>query len=260
MKNMVWMLRDKPLKDLDSAQLTLLLLGMVEDKKDQLRSVEDIQFATTLAAHLHSGQTRSNRANFPRTPYIEHPLRNTIRVMRWGCYSQAIITACILHDVVEDSAEGIYTLIHHTEPPAGMSEDDLRDVAIQFIEDRFGTMVASIVLDVSNGILPKETTRAERHVIYREHVAEVIHDNPAVFLVKLSDFVDNAVGLYHNNIEINRKRVSVLAGKYLPLIEVFRKELYNLRDKLEISGEAFAQIEEHLNDAENRLTMLVNQK
>lgn len=246
----------KPLKKLDSAQLTLLLQRMVLDQPENF-DFSAVQDAIELAAHLHDGQTRANRANLPRTPYIEHPLRNAVRILRWGVKDQDIVIASILHDTVEDCAKKIYEIVHGVKAPKDISEEELREVSITFIAEIFSAEVARIVLAVSNDILPLGTTREARYGIYLNHVRDVIRGDIAVFIVKLSDFVDNAVGLYHNDFGANREKIVGMATKYLPVVPVFETELHVLKSEIDLEESVIIQMFQHLTDARARLTAII---
>lgn len=256
MKSVTDRIAKKQLKKLDSSQLTILLQRMVLDQPENF-DFSAVQDAIELAAHLHDGQTRANRANLPRTPYIEHPLRNAVRILRWGVKDQDIVIASILHDTVEDCDKRIYEIVHGTKPPKDTTEEELREVAVAFIEKVFGKEVARIVLAVSNGFLPLGTTREGRYAIYLNHVREAIRDDIAVFIVKLSDFVDNAVGLYHNDFGANREKIVGMATKYLPVVPVFETELNLLKSEMKVEEIVIQQMFQHLSDARVRLTAII---
>lgn len=248
----------KPLKKLDSAQLTILLQRMVLDKPKNF-DFSEVQNAIELASHLHDGQTRANRGNLPRTPYIEHPLRNAIRLLRWGVKEQDTVIAAVLHDVVEDAPKKIYEIVYGVKAPKDITEEELRDIAVKFIADTFGAEVARIVLAVSNGILPKGVTREARYGIYLNHVRDAITDDIAVFLVKLSDFVDNAAGLYHNDFGANREKIVGMATKYLPVVPAFETELHKIKHTIDLEEEVVTQMFKHLSDTRVRLTAIIEQ-
>lgn len=256
MKSVTDRMAKKPLKNLDSAQLTLLLQHMVIEQPEHF-VFSRVQDAIELAAHLHDGQTRANRSNLPRTPYIEHPLRNAIRILRWGITDEDTVIAAVLHDVVEDCPRRIYEIVHGHKPVKDTPEQELREISLTFIADVFGTEVARIVLAVSNDILPSGLDRALKYANYLTHVRNAIANDPAVFFVKLSDFVDNAVGLYHNNFGSNRDKIVGMATKYLPVVSVFEAELHNMKLILPLEEVVVAQMFQHLSDARNRLTTII---
>lgn len=89
--------------DLNSAELALLLDILTSNfpRKDKATLEKAVKFATL----LHSKQTRRFRNNIPRTLYIEHPLRNTIRLVKWGVTDIDILVASLLHDTIENSSK-----------------------------------------------------------------------------------------------------------------------------------------------------------
>jgi hypothetical protein len=76
--------------------------------------------------------------------------------------------------------------------------------------------------------------------------------------VKFADFVDNAMGLPHNNVAGNERLVSRLAVKYLPLVDVFTAEFAACsRLPRLVSRAGLDTIAGHLGNANARLTALV---
>ena len=61
--------------------------------KDSLKAVD-------FAVKAHEGSLRKNSD----VPYICHPLTLTCHALAMGLYDDALISACLLHDVVEDTA------------------------------------------------------------------------------------------------------------------------------------------------------------
>src|SRR5689334_18399095 len=84
-----------------------LLVMEIEERAEKLGILESVHKAIYLASYVHQGQTRSNRGPLPRDTYITHPLRNTLRLMRYGVEDADVLVASILHDTVEDHAERI---------------------------------------------------------------------------------------------------------------------------------------------------------
>lgn len=209
-----------PLKEMDSAALTITLMnGVIETHAlgDAARIMDALQIAT----YLHIEQRRKNRQGMPITPYIEHPLRNTIRLHRMGCYDTDILIAALLHDTVEDCAVRIVR-DYCGEDPDSMTLDELRERCYTWLTERFNARVATTVRNVTNPPLPKGLTKPEKQELYREHVRAVITLDEDTFLVKFSDFDDNASSLPYNNTPENKGMVVSMAKKYLPLVEAFR--------------------------------------
>lgn len=225
------------LKELDSAALILVLQREVMDKPEYFNAVKVFD-AVDLATYLHRKATRMNRANLPRTPYIEHPLRNTIRLLRAGCWSETVIIATVLHDVLEDCADEILTEFLGYKDISHLSEKEKRQLALDYLISDFGEEVCKIVLAVSNGIIPAGLPVAEKNAKYAAHVADAIKD-PYAFCVKYTDVVDNATGLYHNVVKGgDNSGISRRATKYLLIIDEFENTFELVRDQLPINEDA----------------------
>lgn len=248
-------LQSLSLKSMDSSALTLSVLDAV-----RLAAPEDaglIFQAVSAAAFLHRNQTRSNRANLPRTPYIEHPLRGTLRLIRWGVTDPEILIASLLHDTIEDCSEDIVRHFLGIDP-GDLTAVEIRRYVTEWMTDTFGARATGIVLAVTNPTFSEGATRKEKNAQYVGHVREAITGRAEVFLVKLSDFVDNACGLPHNNVAGNEGMVSRLATKYLPLVTIFQAELAsNIRIADLVSLDGFDGIGSQINGATERLAALV---
>jgi (p)ppGpp synthase/HD superfamily hydrolase len=249
-------LKAMPLKNLDSAGLTIAMQESALSEPGHF-DFNLIYKAIASATYLHAKQTRANRGNLPRTPYIEHPLRNALRAFRWGCMSQDIIIAILLHDTVEDSAERICR-DHYGMDIKQMTKEEMREVAYRYITEEFNAEVCRLVAGVTNGFLTGDETPDEKRNIYADHVKDSISD-PDIFLVKIADFVDNASGLYHNNIKPNEAKVINLARKYLPVVDIFEEQLNKFPTELKISAAGYADLRKHLRDTRKRLLQIIEQ-
>lgn len=158
-------------------------------------SFPDAYEAAVFAAYYHRNDTRGPRGRLPRDPYIAHPYRVALRLVRWGVLDSSTIKAAVLHDVFEDHADDI-------EREEGLQAD-------LFLPAEFGDDVWHIVSAVSNP--PGRLSHDE----YRAHVIEAIADDPRVLAVKNGDLSDNALSLHH----APGPRRGRLARKYLPLAE-----------------------------------------
>ena len=85
------------LKDMTASELANCLRGA---GKRLGFNVKNLEGAISLATTLHENQSRGARGTLKRTPYIEHPLRNAIRLIRLGNTEQDVIIANVLHDMV----------------------------------------------------------------------------------------------------------------------------------------------------------------
>jgi (p)ppGpp synthase/HD superfamily hydrolase len=248
-------LQSLSLKSMDSSALTLAVLDAV--KLAAPADADRVFAAVSAAAFLHRNQTRSNRGNLPRTPYIEHPLRGTMRLIRWGVTDPEILIASLLHDTIEDCSEDIVRHFLRIDP-MDVTDIEMRRYVTEWMTDTFGARATRIVLSVTNPAFTPGATRQQKNAQYVAHVREAITDRAEVFLVKFSDFVDNACGLPHNNVAGNEGMVSRLASKYLPLVAIFQAELAsNLRIADLISLDGFDGIGNQIDGATGRLAALV---
>lgn len=99
MKNLGSIYRATKLKDMDSAALVLAIMHEIDaDHVDRAQ----LHNAMELATAAHMSQKRLGRAAYPVDPYIVHPLRNVLRLIRLGCADTDVLSATALHDTVED--------------------------------------------------------------------------------------------------------------------------------------------------------------
>lgn len=119
----------------------------------------DWQRAVSFAARAHKHQLRKDNA----TPYFAHPVRVAMTVMYvFECHDECIISAALLHDVIEDTT---------------VDYDDLLA--------EFGSEVADIVAALSKDFRMVEH---EREPAYDRQLA----DGPwQARLIKLADVHDN---------------------------------------------------------------------
>jgi len=181
--------------------------------------------AANFAKELHRGQFRSAAPWEEKPPYITHPLRNAIRLIRWGVTSPEGILGAILHDVVEDSSEKYCDQhgIKYRDP------EHARNVLLVRIRKDYGDRVAHIVHKLSNPYQSSDERRAmtdeEKNSTYVNHVAESIKDDHDIFMDKLSDLHDNAASLIHSMYPGREKQTRKQALKYSLTMPVFREEL-----------------------------------
>jgi hypothetical protein len=170
-----------------------------------------------------------------REPYANHPLRVTIRILsHYRVTDPGIACAALLHDVVEDHAEIV-------------SPDGTRQGTLDMLGRHFGERTAQVVAAVTN---PAWEPGRDKHEQYREHVAASLAASPWARVVKVSDFTDNAVGLFHTT----GPKVPELARKYRPLIPVLRELV--LRPDTPLRPEAKDIIVRQLGKAEARFASL----
>lgn len=206
-----------PLKHMDSAQLSFELLSQVQRFNRDGR--EMVTSAAQLATHLHRGQTRRQRSNLPRVPYIEHPLRVAIRIMRWGNPSPKTVTSALLHDTAEDCASRIAELSGmNEEAQSHLAPEQLQHHALQFISESYGRTV---------GLAVAAVTRAPRALgPYLDDIRQIILTGSyTAKLVKASDLVDNAGSLQHQFGHVPDQMVAKLVAKYMPAVILLAAEL-----------------------------------
>lgn len=228
------------LKEMDPATLTLAVLDAVDEKSI---AGGTLRRAMNVAALAHLDQNRNNGIKNPQDPYIVHPLRNVLRLLRYGCVDIDVLSAAALHDTVEDQPLAVIELLTG-QPISEQGKSLLQQLASQAIAESFGTNIAKIVAAVTNPIIERGASAAD----YRRHVVAAISD-PAVFLVKFSDFVDNAGSVQHLN-EPSRSRLS---SKYAPLVNDFRTAARRLDKTLSLLQQGRDDIAVHLDELDARL-------
>lgn len=161
-----------------------------------------ITSAATLASYLHRNQTRYVRGDMPRVPYIEHPLRVALRLIRWGVTNADLIAAALLHDVAEDCSAELLELF-------GIPDDN--NSAIACIARLYGVRVAEYVAAVTN-------PDVESGISYEDHVAELAQAYSPAVLIKASDLKDNAGSIRHQLGHGHDKKLIGMLRKYRPVV------------------------------------------
>lgn len=118
--------------------------------------------AVAFAAEAHAGQKRGDG----ETPYINHPAEVAARCARAEPFDPVLVTACYLHDTVEDTA---------------VTEDELRR--------RFGDAVTDLVMEVTDPPGLKGRARRQRQV---DHTATA---SRRAKLIKIADKTSNVTEL-----------------------------------------------------------------
>ena len=188
-----------------------------------------IDTAFALMSLVHASDRRQ------REPYASHPLRVTIRILsHYRVDDPDVACAALLHDAVEDHAEDL-------------GRDGTREGAFKMLGRYFGGRVADLVAAVTN---PVWEPGRDEHEQYREHVAASLEACPWARVIKVSDFTDNAVGLFHTT----GPKMVKLAGKYRPLVPVLRE--FILRPDTPLHGDVKQMIAGQLDDAEDRFAAI----
>lgn len=212
-------------RSLKSLTTEELFVALFEEAEDAGFDVAIIQKAAEFAKELHVGQFRSAPSWEEKPDYIVHPLRNAIRLIRWGSKDQNVILAGLLHDTVEDCSEKY--CIHRSIEFSGAHE--ARQILLSKISEDYGPRVADIVFKLSNPIADsdqKQTISLEKkNQSYSEHVKRSIASDFEVLSAKLSDLHDNAASLIYTNHPERFAQNHRQALKYSLVISHFSKEL-----------------------------------
>jgi (p)ppGpp synthase/HD superfamily hydrolase len=168
--------------------------------------------ALAFAARWHEGQTR----DLDGIPFVTHPVEVACLLHEAG-YSDEVVAAGVLHDVLED-----------TEVERGE------------LEERFGPEVAGMVAAVSDD--PAIEDHAERKTALRAQVARAGEDAAAVFAAdKVSKTRELRLRLEHGRFE-RRDRTKIdhyeaslaLLDELMPghhLVDLLRTELQALQEQ-----------------------------
>jgi hypothetical protein len=236
-----------PLKNMNGERMVFALL---KEAPDERRG-----HAIQLASLLHEGQLRGNRANLPKTPYIEHPLRCALRMQRLGVTDEATIISLINHDTVEDTSRRFAQLSTGEDD---MPEERARELLLDFLGEGFGPEVRETVLYVTNEIPTPEEKAAsidEKQELYRRHAREAFAGGVRPFLTKTGDFVDNATGLKHST-GLGLARQGRMARKYNPLTDDIDHWADAYRDELPSEG-ARLQIHSWMEETRRSLDAII---
>lgn len=183
---------------------------LVETQSWDQQDKDNTIAAEHLAIRAHTGDTRGEH------PYSTHFLRVASRVIspnHLDINNPEIAQAALLHDTVEDHPEFWRSI-------ADSTSDNDRQHALNVITQLFDARVAGMVDAVTNADYPAYiTSREDKNEFYRQHVVQVLETDTEAGIIKLSDFIDNCVGLLHNESPARKGR---LAAKYRPLIPHFK--------------------------------------
>lgn len=171
------------------------------------------QTARDVVERYHKDDTRDDHT------FATHVLRVANRIISRNHFNHRdepnLIIAALLHDVIEDRPERLLD-------EAELEESDItgriaqRKQALEAISTEYSPEVAGLVAAVSNEIYDKTRfTGLQRQERYRNHVIELMESSSDARYIKLSDFIDNCLGLEYNPDTDKRAK---LARKYKPLL------------------------------------------
>jgi (p)ppGpp synthase/HD superfamily hydrolase len=142
--------------------------------------------AIALAVSCHAGQYRKHAIGGQRLPYIAHPIEVMRTVWAWGITDPMVMTAAVLHDILEDS-----------------------DVTSRQLAKEFGEEVAQSVVELTHD--PQDGNKSE--YLKRFSTASV----PALVL-KLADRYCNV----KHRLAANPSGVEAYFEKSAVLLEIMR--------------------------------------
>jgi GTP diphosphokinase / guanosine-3',5'-bis(diphosphate) 3'-diphosphatase len=180
--------------------------------------------ALDFAAHRHRKQFRKGEL---KVPYINHPIEvASLLANEGGEEDPVLLTAAILHDVIEDTVDSVAE----------------RDSLIEEIRDLFGEEILSVTLEVTDD---QSLDKQERK---RLQVTEAPHKSDAAKKLKIADKIMNVRDIIINPpAEWPRTRiiaylgwaeevVAGLRGVSPGLESMFDKTLKKARSHYKVSG------------------------
>lgn len=146
--------------------------------------------AFCIAAHAAVGQVRK----YTGEPYSMHPMEVArIIVEHVPDYTDEMICAALLHDVVEDT-----------------------QVPLEVVRAMFGPTVADMVEQLTDVSKPEDGNRAVRKAVDKRHTAQAC---PAAKTVKLADLISNSSSITAHDPEFAK----VYLAEKRALLEVLRE-------------------------------------
>ena len=144
----------------------------------------------------------------PLVPYIEHPLRVALRLVRWGVQDPNLVVAALLHDVVEDCSEELLSVFGKPN-----------ETALRCLARLYGAEMAQHVQEVTN---PAGVVDAAS---YQRHITALAWSRTPAVLIKASDLKDNAGSIRHQLGYGQDARMLRLLRKYLPCVREVSRSL-----------------------------------
>lgn len=166
----------------------------------------DVNLALHLGLAMHGNDMRTNGH------YTNHIMRVCLRIItKYNIKEPSIIAAALLHDSVEDHPNDLVKVL-------GGHKDMSMPVAPQAIAAMRNSPLSSETVDIVDLLTCPPLTPDNKQQEYLEYTERIVYGSPAARVVKLSDFVDNAVG---NHYTLGSKRQK-LDKKYLPLYRIHK--------------------------------------
>ena len=168
-----------------------------------------VRDAGELSATVHAGQERADGMHFDHIRRVFLLLYETL-----GIRDPELFAAAYLHDSLEDQARRLIEQLSNEPLPEGLSEAALRERAFALLQEKFeGTDIAQTIMDLSNPLVDEEAGES-KVVSYVKHTYQLIRKSPKGRVIKLADFIDNAVN--NDQTPVAAKRVKLdLKYKFL---------------------------------------------
>lgn len=174
--------------ELNDEQLTARIDTITENSEWNEEQKVMVRSAGELSATVHEGQKRADGMHFDHIRRAFLLLYETL-----GIRDPELFAATYLHDSLEDQAQRLIEQLSDEPAPEGLSEAAIRERAYAFLQERFeGTAIAQTIMDVSNPLVD-EAAGESKVVSYVKHTYQLIRKSPKGRVIKLADFIDNAV-------------------------------------------------------------------
>jgi (p)ppGpp synthase/HD superfamily hydrolase len=161
-----------------------------------MKRLKLLEKAIKYAEKMHRGQYRRRSS----LPYITHPIRVMSLLSRWGIDSEVMLTAAILHDIVEDTK--------------GTLED---------IEDKFTKEISELV-----DVLTHRDTETSKE--YRQRIRD--SKNVAAMVIKIADRISNYDDFMSEGREDSAKPY---LEKIFPIIDYVFSNSYKVDDQVMVN-------------------------
>jgi len=191
-----------------SLGLYLKLEDLLE--KSGLSLDHELNWSLHFALALHANDRRTNGH------YADHVLRVGLRIIHnFGIEDKEILAAAFLHDTVEDHPLDIVRTLGQEIDPEAPKERALLSL-LGHVSPEIVNLVEKLTF------VPSTNDYEEKNEEYVDYVNSIVKYDAKARVIKLSDFIDNAVGNHYTN---GAKRAK-LDKKYLPLYRIHMMGLY----------------------------------
>ena len=160
----------------------LNVLDVSDSARRQILAARDL----SVCAHFYQADRADGQ------PYLNHPIEVALTLVnKFGFAKPEAVIAALLHDTIEDQSHRLIELLGDAPTPGIPAHEDAK----RLLGVKFGARVAEIV--------------------YKEHFLQILERDPEAFLVKLSDFSQNAFAV--GALSDDSKKAS-LKARYGPVL------------------------------------------